>query len=353
MKKNITILYLYEEVMGYTLSTMEALSKEGAVLHVVHWDHKKITPFQFKNIKGINFYKRSKLNSRSMMQLIEKINPDVTVVSGWNDRLYLWACNFLRKNNGKVILAIDGYWRGGFRQNIAKYLGLIGWFGRYYSHAWVPGLRQFEYVKKLGFRSDQIIFDLYSADLSLFSQSFFDSRAKRKKFPHRFLYVGRFELVKGVKVLLEAWEKVGSARRDWDLHLIGCGSIDVNQAYIPALKVSAFMQPTALVQEVELSGCFILPSLDEPWGVVAHEFSAAGLPLILSNSIGSKDIFMIPGTNGYSFERGDSNDLAKRMLDIIEMQDEELLSMGDSSHLLAQRISPVTSAGNLLSVMYK
>lgn len=38
-------------------------------------------------------------------------------------------------------------------------------------------------------------------------------------------------------------------------------------------------------------GVFILPSRIEPWGVVVHEFSAAGFPLLLSDQVGSAESF--------------------------------------------------------------
>ena len=40
------ILYLYAEVMGYTMATIRKLSERGNEVHVVHWDHKKLTPYQ-------------------------------------------------------------------------------------------------------------------------------------------------------------------------------------------------------------------------------------------------------------------------------------------------------------------
>lgn len=35
------ILYLYTEVMGYTVATIEELKQNGAEIHLVHWDKKK------------------------------------------------------------------------------------------------------------------------------------------------------------------------------------------------------------------------------------------------------------------------------------------------------------------------
>ena len=44
--KSKVILYLYAEVMGYTISTIEQLCKLGYEIHIVHWDKRKFTPYK-------------------------------------------------------------------------------------------------------------------------------------------------------------------------------------------------------------------------------------------------------------------------------------------------------------------
>ena len=51
-----------------------------------------------------------------------------------------------------------------------------------------------------------------------------------------------------------------------------------------------FIQPENL-EKVKNAGCFVLPSLKDNWGVVVHEFAAAGLPLIISDGVGAKLLF--------------------------------------------------------------
>jgi hypothetical protein len=55
------ILYLYAEVMGYTLTTIKFLKNLGFEIQVVYWDEKKVTSFHFENIDGIKFYPTVKL----------------------------------------------------------------------------------------------------------------------------------------------------------------------------------------------------------------------------------------------------------------------------------------------------
>jgi glycosyltransferase involved in cell wall biosynthesis len=347
----VKILYLYEEVMGYTMATIRALAERGADMHIIHWDHKKLTPYQIPQTPNVHMYPRSRMTTTAMRALADEIEPTLTVVSGWTDKGYLQLAKALKARGSTVAVALDGQWRGAMRQRLAAVLGGAGYFRRYFSHAWITGTYQFEYARRLGFNKNRIIYDLYSADVTLFHQANRQASAERSlKYPHRFLFIGRFEPVKGLNVLIEAWRVVGDARRDWDLCLIGHGTLRNALTALPGVVVKDFMQPSKLIDELQHAGCFVLPSHSEPWGVAVHECAAAGIPLILSDVVGAASTFLISGFNGFNFTAGDSHSLANRMAQIIALSDEQLRVMSDHSHDLSHRITPSSSAANLLSL---
>jgi glycosyltransferase involved in cell wall biosynthesis len=347
----VKVLYLYEEVMGYTIATLRELAKRGAEINVVHWDHKKLTPFRFHDIGGVKFHSRSTLSVRDVIRLAETLSPDITVVSGWTDRAYLLTALNLRRKSKRVVLALDGPWRGTIKQRLAAVLGALGVFRFLYSHAWVAGVYQYQYAVNLGLRRDEIVFDLYSADLTLFHNARTDSSiAASAKFPRTFLFVGRLEKIKGLETLSEAWRLLGNHRGDWTLRVIGNGSLQGMFDGVEGVVTNGFLQPEYLAQEVAGAGCFVLPSSLEPWGVVVHEFVASGLPLILSSEVGSANVFLIPGENGFVFNSGDAQDLADCMRAIIDSPECRLREMGAASHRLSFRVTPASSAANLLSV---
>lgn len=346
------ILYLHNEVMGYTMATIEALVKRGAEVHIVYRDHKKLTPYQAPESPNVYMYQRSKMDTKNILHLANELSPVISVVSGWKDKGYMAVAGQLRSHGNIVVTGLDGQWRGTLRQYVAALLGLIGYFSRYYTHAWVAGAYQFEYARRLGFNKNKIIFDLYSADLGLFTNAFKRSLAlKKDKYPRRFLFVGRLEPIKGLDVLINAWQSLCRNRDDWELHLIGNGSLKASLQAIAGVYVKDFLPPDLLAEEVAKSGCFILPSRAEPWGVVVHEFAAAGMPLIISDVVGAASTFLIPGLNGYSFKANDADELAEQMFKIINTCDAELREMSLESHKLSTRISPDTSAANLLSII--
>jgi len=347
----VRVLYLYEEVMGYTLATLRELAKRGAEINVVHWDHKKLTPFRFHDIDGVTFYSRSTLSVRDIIDLAQALSPDITVVSGWNDRGYLLAALSLRRKSKRVVLALDGPWRGTIKQRLAAVLGRLGVFRLVYSHAWVAGVYQYHYAVNLGLRRDEIVFDLYSADLTLFHNARKNLNvAASAEYPRTFLFVGRLEKVKGLETLSAAWRLLGKHRRDWTLRVIGHGSLQGMFEGIEGVVTSGFLQPEHLAREVAGAGCFVLPSNLEPWGVVVHEFVASGLPLILSSEVGSASVFLVPGENGFVFDSGDARSLAECMRAIIDSPECRLRAMGAASHRLSFRVTPASSAANLLSV---
>ena len=72
------------------------------------------------------------------------------------------------------------------------------------------------------------------------------------------------------------------------------------------------MQPEDLVRVIKNVGFFVLPSNFEPWGVVVHEFCAAGLPMLLSETVGSSSSFLINGHNGFLFKPNNHYDLLSK-----------------------------------------
>ena len=343
------ILYLYTEVMGYTMSTVHELVERGCDVHIIHWVKNRKVPLEFKDEKNVTFYDRSEYTISMMLDLARTIEPKLIVISGWVDKGYLGVAALLKNKGVPVVVGFDDQWKGTLRQKFASILRLS--LKLFFSHAWVSGAYQFEYAKRFGFSNHEIIYDLYSADLAKFTRSCEAETQKNVSYPKTFLFVGRFEHVKAIDLLLEAWSMLSGKTKDWKLHLVGTGSLKNKLVIDDTVIVSDFMQPEALVKEIQKSGCFVLPSRHEPWGVVIHEFAAAGLPIICSHTVGAASSFVISGFNGFMFLNENSASLADQMQKIICSSDKNLRDMSENSHIIGQRITPASSASNLLSVL--
>ncbi len=94
-----------------------------------------------------------------------------------------------------------------------------------------------------------------------------------------------------------------------------------------------------------------MPSRHEQWGLVLHEATCLGLPIISSNICGGNSTFLIDGYNGFSFESENVNSLVEKMLLISQLQNSDLKKMKENSYSLSHRITPSITAASLVSVI--
>lgn len=341
-------LFLYTEIADYFLSCCHELSKNGEV-HVVRWPVNKEAPFHFSNQTAIKLYNKNDYSYSELQNLVNHIKPDIIVCSGWIDKDYL---KISKQYNNKIptVLTCDTHWRGTLKQQLAVLLSRFTLL-KIFSHAWVPGITQKTYVEKLGFSEKQIQLGFYSCNHSQFEKSFQKQyETKKNKFPHKFIYVGRYHEFKGLKDLWEAFIELHNEQpNNWELWCLGTG--DLKPIEHTNIKHFGFVQPQNLNEYIAQTGVFILPSRFEPWGVVVHEFAAAGFPLILSSAVGAKELFLKDGENGYLFEPSDKDSLKKALKNTIAKSDEQLTEMGILSNQLSQAITPEKWASTLLSIL--
>lgn len=344
------IVFLYTELATYFLACIEKLLLRPEVeVHIVRWEINKEAPFHFSFSDNIKIYNRNDYSSEQLQKLIATINPSVLYSSGWMDKDYMMICKKC-KNKIPVIVGFDNQWKGSLKQRLAI---LISPFKilNHFSHCWVPGKSQEQYALRLGFKKQNILTGFYSCDFDLFyNQYLANKEQKRNKFPHKFIYVGRYVEHKGIKDLWNAFiELQKETPNDWELWCLGVG--DVLPINHPKIKHFGFVQPNDLPKYIKDTGVFVLPSHFEPWGVVVHEFAAAGFPIICTDEVGAKASFVENGLNGYIYKSGDINQLKMVMKKIMNHSDKELFSMGEASVDKGKLITPDKWANTLLSII--
>lgn len=335
MKKG-KLLFLYSELAGYFLACLKALAKEPVEIHVVHFKTNPEAPFRFDFPAGIHFYERQKFSDEALTKFILDLNPDWVYCSGWIDHGYLKAVKSIPKSIPKT-LGLDNPWKGSFRQ-------IAGVFFRssissVFDSAWVPGSRQEIFAKKLGFK--KVYMGVYSGDMELFGKlAEDDSAAKTQIYPKRFLFVGRYNPVKGLDTLVHAYTRAFPRGYPWELFCAGEGDLKPILQNRKGITDLGFIQPTHLPDVIRQCGVFILPSKYEPWGVALHEMAAAGMPMIASNETGAAECFVSNERNGFLFPAGDTDSLEEVMIKISSLPDEKLVEMSRVSHRLSQKINP-------------
>ena len=335
--------------MAYTKIVIDQLVALGYQIHLVHWDQQQLTPYNFPTTKGVTLYKRSYFNVRKLKRLALDIDPCLCIVSGWQDKGYLPVAFSLKKKGTPVITCFDQNFDGSLKQHIGSALSSLKLLKLFFTHAWVAGPSQFHYALKFGFKRKEVIFDLLTANTSLFQPI---NGLNKIGNNFEFIYVGRLEQVKGFDILISAWKKfIARFPHDANLTVIGDGSLRGLIYDCPQANWLGFLDSSEIVLQMVRSDCAIVPSLQEPWGVVVHEHASCGLPLILSDAVGSRPVFFIDGFNGFSFKSGDIESLALAIERFYLLSSQERRSFSINSHILSRRISPLSSAKNLLSLL--
>ena len=126
---------------------------------------------------------------------------------------------------------------------------------------------------------------------------------------------------KGHDTLLDAWSRVVDRVPSAILELVGGGPLErslrrkANELGIDSSV--RFMGPVDDVWPLLAHAhVFVLPSLHEPFGIVAVEAMAAGLPVIASNVGGLRE-FIDAGVNGVLVPAGDARALSAELTDLL------------------------------------
>ena len=335
------VLILYSKLSNYMLNVFEKWTYASKVeIHIVHYEtNVSEAPYEHNTaLNNIYFYPYNETTYKDISNIANSINPDVIICSGWASFKYLRLV-FSFYKSVPLILTVDNYWLNTFRQKIATLL-FPSTISRLFSYVWVPGKPQEEYVKRLGFKDSQIRLGFYTANREIFEAKQLNCNSKFNK---EFYFVGRYIPGKGVLDLEIAFIEIQNEfPNEWKLNCIGRGPLVEKMCNHPKINHIGFVQPIDLRKYTSKGGVFILPSHFEPWGLVVHEFSMAGFPLIVSDAVGSADQFVVNGKNGYIFQSKSIDALKDSMLKIIYSSNEKLFDMSKNSIKQSRLIDEAT-----------
>ncbi|MBR9921973.1 MAG: glycosyltransferase [Bacteroidetes bacterium] len=330
-------LLLYTRMADYFYRGLLHLSQEynAEILAFTHPVDPN-APFQFSDTKKIKLLSEDGKNEAELTALATAFNPNLIYVAGWADKRYNSIVQNFRKKNIPVILGMDNPWKGNLRQQAGSLLR-SGKIQSLADYIWVPGSPQYAFASRLGFNQKNILTGLYSANTATFEKARQKAGDAR---PKKLLFVGRFVEYKKPLMLANAFRAVQQEMQsDWSLHFIGRGPQEgaLRKLEAPDLQIHDFVQPDQLPDTLVKHGVFCLPSDQEHWGVVVHEAAAAGMPLLLSDTVGAASDYLIPGYNGYRFKTGNQADLEIKLKNIMQLDNKQLHEMGNRSSSLARK----------------
>ena len=161
-----------------------------------------------------------------------------------------------------------------------------------------------------------------------------------------FVILGAGRLVdwKGFDTLIEACSMLSSmptSGRNWKLWLAGDGPEKHRlESYVQLTPgLGSKVRFWGFVDDIRplmwASDLFVLPSHNEPFGLVLLEAMACGLPVIATSSGGPRDV--IANDAGWFFEAGDANALARRIEAVFHTDDLDYYSR--AAQLEAEKFS--------------
>lgn len=345
------LISVYAQYWGGLFKAIINAQPETEIV-VVHFDRlnkEQISQTISQDIPA-RFIKRSSLDRKGLLRILQADMPSIVYISGWVDKDYLYCAKKYRaiNKNVSVVCGIDDQWKGTLRQHLGVIYFTI-FYRNIFNFMWVSGKPQYHYAERFGYNHSSIIGDLLSAQTTVFHEKTEPSR--------RFVFVGRFVRVKGLDVLLTAYKSLPEIiKKNWSLVLIGDGpERDMIREFCrdeENIYIKPFMSQEELLKDLKQGGVCCMSSRFESWGVAIHEMAILGYPLIVSSACGAATEFLISGYNGYLFRSEDSKSLCDALKRMACLPDETLKLFSSRSSALGRRINNEYSAFSLLSTQH-
>ena len=283
--------------------------------------------------------------------------PRAVAIPGWHAPYALLALSWCLKTSTPAVLMSDSTVSDKRRTFLGERIKrkLL----RLYQAGLVSGRRSTEYLLHLGFPELAVFPGCDVVDNGHFGQLQSGGEAEPGA-RQSFLVSCRFIPVKNLPRLLEGYaryrQEAGNAA--WGLVLAGDGPERDKVAEAmrtlnlgDSVRLAGFVQYDGLPACYARAGAFILPSVSETWSLVVNEAMAAGLPVLVSNRCGCAPDLVQEGRNGFTFDPYETEELARLMLRVSSMSEEERAAMGQASREIISRWTPETFATNLMKAV--
>ena len=275
---------------------------------------------------------------------------DVLINSGWASPSQWQAFLECRKQRKPHVLwagstPLETSWRRSLTRPLVKYMVRN-------SDAWVSyGTASAQYLKQLG--AGEVLPSFHCVDNDRFLTRLEQTRPLRDQLRVQLgitgkrivLYVGRLIERKGLEALVSAFRTVATRFPDAVLVLAGEGPIraKLETQAGPSLQKQIHFVGNVKLDDLPayygLADAFVLPSLEEVWGLVINEAALASLPLIVTTCCGAAADLLRDGENGYLVMPGSSAALEEALLKLLS-DPVRARQMGEESRRLVNRCSP-------------
>lgn len=346
MRSTFRIAFLYGGLSQYFLSCLRALKEDHEVqLLLIHWPVSEIAPYEHSNLDWIDhIHERRAMSVDDMRRIVQDFDPHVIYLTGWMDKSYLKVAREC-KSRALIVAGCDTQWHGTMRQHVAK-LASRWLLHRTIDIMWVAGERQRQTARHFGYTSASCWDGVYACDWHAFAHHAGRGLKQREK---AFLFTGRYAPVKGIDILAQAYKVYRtSVEKPWKLICAGTGSYRPPFWDQKGIEHLGFVQPEALPELMGRCAAFVLPSIEEPWGVVIHEAATAGMPLICTDACGATVHLLHDDYNGYTVDAGSVDQLTQALIRMSTQSGDSWEQMSQHSFELSKAYTPSRWADTLV-----
>ena len=336
---DLRVCVLWTRLSGYLSASLHALAELDVDLVVVHEAAADDAPFDDEvltaGFRAVAWTGRP--DAHAVDELIDGFDPDVLVVNSWHVGAYRRAA---RRRRGRAlrIVTVHNQWTATPKQVVARVAAPV-LLRPTYDAAFVCDERQAVFAEKLGFPAERMLWGVNTCDHGTFAAV----AAQRGDTlpPPGFLFVGRLVADKAIDVLADAYVRYRAQAADpWPLLVAGLGAEASLLTGIDGVEMLGFVQPAELPSVFARAGCLVLPSRLEPWAVVVHEATSAGLPVICTRACGAASRLVLDGFNGAIVSPGNAVGLARALERVAGAGDDDRRAMGQGSMLLSRQYTP-------------
>jgi len=324
-------------MQGYVAACLRALNQmPGMQMHVFHLNFHDL-PFQEELLAGVS--NERMVASEANADIAEKViahQPDVVFLCGWFYPQYRQLAFEPALRNARFVLGMDTPWTGAWRQRVNQ-VRLRSFMARM-SKVVVAGNRSADFARRIDATPGKIVTGLYGFDFASFCERGGANLDAMPEWPRSFLFAGRYVPEKGLPYLMEAYQRYRSRVEDpWPLHCCGTGP-ETGLLDREGVTNLGYVQPSRLPELFGEHGVFVMPSLEEPWGVAIGEAAATGLPLVCTEVCGAAADLLRPFYNGVTVPPADVQALANA-LEWMHRNHHRLPAFGHRSRNLAHPFS--------------
>lgn len=314
MKNKYDFVYLTNTPSFYKINLCNEISKKKKILIVFYGYGEEAVNcnlseldnklFDYHFLYSGNSRKRNKLLVFiKLLILMSSLEYKRVIFPGWMSTEYN-LFSFLSPKSKNIVVCessvLDSYFRG-IKGIIKKKI-----ISRM-SYALTSGMPHRRLFDNIYFRGKVYI----TGSVGIFNKKEKSRHIKNEAL--KYLYVGRLVDVKDISLLIEAFNK--NKKR---LTIVGCGKLEKKLKSMANnnINFTGFIPNENMKEIYESHDIFILPSKYEPWGLVIEEAIYWGLPVIVSDKVGSHEDMVRELNTGVVFKSGCINSLSNAIVEI-------------------------------------